>query len=382
MDAQVGLSVLWTPETKALDDSLVITDPTFKQRSQGWLDLRSCLQTASAFGVLLSDKIVKPANNFKKMQDYYAEIQGHWLQGEDATARPLPSEGAKATMEFGTNMEPFALQDYRLLLHDAYDNQHADRYCRIEMTFPEFFIEKTGMRAASPDGAVRVTYYRRTDDALDPDLTEYGLVEFKAPTGGLFFRNPTRSVFVPLSMAEIENAKKRPRNTDAQEAPNWPWRSGRWSTIQERDIDTTIVAGAGVPVRKRHFENRTATTRKAWFRGDKNCALQAYYYQCIGQLFLAPSKYAWVDFFPWVGSAANKTKPFQIQRLYKDDRQVIRDWEECEKTLNSEYTANMDIYTSNIRSFIAKYGQSFPLDDCSTFADQEPREDQQSEVPE
>jgi hypothetical protein len=332
--------------------------------------------------VLLSEgkpAIVKASNNFKKIDDYYAEIQGHWLQGEDATARPLPSEGAKATMEFGTNMEPFALQDYRLLLHDAYDNQHPTHYCRIEMTFPEFFIEKTGMRAASPDGAVRITYYRRTDDALDPDLTEYGLVEFKAPTGGLFFRNPTRSVFVPLATGEAEVKK---RNRDSQERPNWPWGDGRWSTAQEIDIETTIVAGEGVPVKRRHFESRTPTKRRAWFRGDKNCALQAYYYQCIGQLFLAPSKYAWVDFFPWVGSGANKTKPFQIQRLYKDDSKVIEDWRKCEAALNSQYIENMEIYTSNIRSFIAKYGQSFPLDDCSTFADQEPPEDQRAEVPE
>lgn len=371
MDAQIGLSVLWTPETKALDDSLVIVDPTFKQRSQGWLDLRSCVQTASAFGVLLSPDIVKASNNFKKIGDYYSEIEGHWLPDDGATARPLPSEGAKATMEFGTNMEPFALQDYRLLLHDAYDGQFADHYCRIEMTFPEFFIDKTGMRAASPDGAVRITYYRRTDDSLNPDLTEYGLVELKAPSGGLFFRDPARSVFVPLTENEI--SKKRQAN---QEAPNWPWVNGRWSTAGAVTINSTIP---GAPGRRRHFEQRNSTGRVSWFHGDKNCKLQAYYYQCIGQLFIAPSKYAWVDFFPWVGSAANKTKPFQIQRLYKDDSRVISDWKECETRLNSEYVDHMSTYTSNIRSFIGKYGQSFPLDDCSTFADQEPAEGQPGE---
>jgi hypothetical protein len=262
--------------------------------------LRACVQTASAFGVLLSRSppIVLPKHNFKRLEDYYAELQG----------RPEAlSEARRRTAAFGASMERRALRAYARALRAEYAARHPGHACRVGLARAGPFVR--GRRAATPDAAVRVECYA-PDGSLA--LVERGLVEVKAPSAGRFFRDPRRPVDEPLGAAEVR--------------PGWPWDRGRW-------------AAGGEP----------------WLRGDATCALQAYYYQCLGQLFLAPPEYAWVDFFVWVG-AANAAAPFRRVRLRRGDAGAERDWRACERRLDEEYAAHEGVYRRNARAFLGAYG--------------------------
>ena len=360
-DAPILGDQLWKAlAAESISDSIVVTDPTFKQRSQGWLDLRSCLQTASSFGVLLSEhKIVKKANVFQTPGAYYKSLQEHWSLAA-GPVRPVVADGAQRTMEFGTNMEPLALKDYSDVLNAAYKNKHPDHTCRVDLSFPEFFIERTGVRAASPDGAVRVTFYDTTTGALNEALTEYGLVEVKAPTDGAFFRDPNRNTFMPLQRDDL---RKRIRFQEYEGKAQWPWDSpGRWATweTEEFAVASDIKPEEATWRVRNKLEVRNEDKRVTWFHAESQ--LQSYYYQCIGQLFIAPERYTWVDFFPWVGSDINPKQPYQLVRLFKNDPQVQKDWRTCEKILQAEYVKNHEIYSDNIQSFLAKYGKTYAVD--------------------
>jgi len=358
-DAPILGDQLWQVlEPESLSDSIVVTDPTFKQRSQGWLDLRSCMQTASSFGVLLSKyNKVKSANVFQTPEAYYNSLQQHWSQAA-GPARPLVADGAQRTMEFGTNMEPLALKDYSDLLNEAYKNKHPRHTCRVDLSFPEFFIERTGVRAASPDGAVRVMFYDDETGELNDSLTEYGLVEVKAPTDGAFFRDPNRNTFMPLQTSDL---RKRIKFTGYEGKAKWPWDSpGRWATWETQEFKSDISPFEASWRVRNKLEVRNNDKRVTWFHSQG--PLQSYYFQCIGQLFIAPKQYAWVDFFPWVGSDINPEQPYQLVRLSKDDLQVKKDWEMCEKVLQTEYVNNHKIYSDNIQSFLAKYGKTYAVD--------------------
>jgi hypothetical protein len=368
-DAPILGDQLWAvlaPES--ISDSVVVTDPTFKQRSQGWLDLRSCVQTASSFGVLLSHtdyKKVKKANAFQTPDEYYKSLQEHWSQAA-GPVRPVVADGAQRTMEFGTNMEPLALKDYSDVLNAAYKKKHPNHTCRVDLSFPEFFIERTGVRAASPDGAVRVTFYDDETGVLNESLTEYGLVEVKAPTDGAFFRDPNRNTFLPLQKEDLRKRVKFDPYNGAKGNAKWPWDSpGRWGTWQipkEFPVAADITpAEANWRVQnKLEVRNDDNSKRVTWFHADSE--LQSYYYQCIGQLFIAPERYTWVDFFPWVGSDVNPDQPYQLVRLFKDDPEVQKDWKACEDILQKEYVKHHKIYSENIKNFLAKHGKTYAVD--------------------
>jgi len=264
-----------------------------KQGSEVWKDLRSCFITGSQYHAW-----TRPSHLaiYKKV---VAEKSAHW---KGVAGKPTP-KALQRMFDWGHFHEGVARQNYTSRLVTQFPTQNVSVRDHVAM-----FIDDEGMIAASPDGIVTITN--------EPS----GVIEIKCPTGNFFWKRK-----------DITDPKYDVANLD---------KTGLDSLYRE-------MANSEVGAKYYDMDNQLRIGGK----------LEDHYLQCLGNLHLSNAE--WCDyivfapFTEWYRAKDGTRSNMRVKRLTKKD--TLADWEVTLSALENAYKDNVDVFTENVESYLAKY---------------------------
>jgi len=129
-----------------------------------WKALRRTMLTGSQAG-LIHNKGVHDTGNKEKVKRFYTEPATNEEYGDTLTDM----------FAYGTNMEPRAVEAYKVAIHAWYQKQYPGQSVTVDTVDVNFYIHYAGLVMASPDGEVNVTI-TNPDGSVEK---EYGMLKVK-----------------------------------------------------------------------------------------------------------------------------------------------------------------------------------------------------------
>ena len=318
----------------------------FGQRTQGWKELRSCFVTASSAHLVARDRAEKGNTYAESKRNEWSADGRNYIGDIELDEDNLDTSAVikRKNMRYGQEHEPNALDDYKTVLKRAYEETYPTGVTTVESTDVSFYVNKQCTLLASPDGEIKVTYMTTSGRTKQ----DFGLVELKCPVGQYF----------------AMNREADPKHNITYEKYPQLLAQGRPLKIPVPKFDFTRIKEP-----KDYF--RTPNDQKGEFTVNRsNASYHAWYVQCLCNLFTAPNDPSWIDLCVWAAPSrgqqqhrwyfkestnTDKFDRIYIERFYKADPIVQREWEWVNTKINNFYIDNQIIFERNIRNCLTKW---------------------------
>jgi len=321
----------------------------FGQRTQGWKELRTCFVTASSAHLVVRERPEKGYTYAESKRNEWSTNGQNFIGDIELDEDNLDVSAVikRKNMSYGSLHETAALEDYKKALTYVYGQTYPNGDTFVESTDVSFYVNKECTLLASPDGEIKVTYV--TDSGRTKQ--DFGLVELKCPVGQ-FFATPV-------------GRERRPELAITHQVYPFLLSQGKPLKIPKPRFNFN-----GIMEPENYY--RKKDDQSGEFRVNSPTAYHSWYVQCLCNLFTAPNDPSWIDLCVWAAhsrgqqqhqwwykraeiSNTNEFDRIHIERFYKADPIVIKEWNYVNTKINNFYLDNAAIFERNIYNCLKKW---------------------------